>query len=91
MTHRFHPWFDRKFVFVATRQTWGEDRVFFLDDQGVQHSLPLVWTDAADPDVFVAIAAGRSPFRVADLVALSELVVRARDGDCQDNSAETVR
>lgn len=37
-------------------------------------SLPVGWTDAVEPDVFVTLAAGRSPFRVADLLALAQLV-----------------
>ena len=61
-------------MFVAVRQTWGEDRVFFLDEEGVQRSLPRGWTDAADVDVFVALAAGRSALRVADLLELVELL-----------------
>src|SRR6516225_4922894 len=73
VTHPFHPWSGREFVFVAVRQTWAEDRVFFLDADGRQHSLPVGWTDAAGPDVFVAVAAGRCPFRVADLLALARL------------------
>ena len=80
MTHRFHPWFDREFVFVAVRQTWGEDRVFFCDAQGTQRSLPVAWTDAAEPDVFVAVAAGRSALRVGDLVALADLIATVRAG-----------
>ncbi|HTY34009.1 DUF5372 family protein, partial [Mycobacterium sp.] len=28
MTHPFHPWSGREFVFLAVRQTWSEDRVF---------------------------------------------------------------
>src|SRR5215468_6312488 len=59
VTHPFHPWSGREFVFVAVRQTWAEDRVFFLGSEGRQYSLPLGWTDAAPPDVFVAVAAGR--------------------------------
>ena len=78
MTHPFHPWSGREFVFVAVRQTWGEDRVFFLDEEGTQRSLPAGWTDAVAPDVFVAMAAGRSPFRVEDLVGLAELIDRFR-------------
>ena len=74
MTHPFHPWLGREFVFVAVRQTWGEDRVFFFDEEGVQRSLPRGWTDAADVDAFVVVAAGRSAFRVADLLALVELI-----------------
>lgn len=76
MTHPFHPWHGREFVFVATRQTWGEDRVFFLAEDGMQKSLPTGWTDACGPDVFVTMAAGRSPFRVEDLVALTDLITR---------------
>jgi Family of unknown function (DUF5372) len=74
VTHQFHPWFGRTFVFVGVRQTWGEHRVFFLDDEGGQHCLPVRWTDAAEPDVFVAIAVGRCPFRVDDLSTLASLI-----------------
>ena len=59
---------------VAVRHTWGEDRVFFLDEEGTQRSLPRAWTDAADPDPFVALAGGRSAVRVEDLLALAELL-----------------
>jgi hypothetical protein len=74
VTHPFHPWSGREFVFVAVRQTWAEDRVFFLDSEGRQYSLPVGWTDAAPPDVFVAVAAGRCAFKVTDLLALAWLV-----------------
>jgi len=59
---------------VAVRHTWGEDRVFFLDEEGTQRSLPRGWTDAADLDPFVALAGGRSALRVEDLLALVELL-----------------
>jgi hypothetical protein len=84
VTHPFHPWVGREFVFVAVRRTWGEDRVFFLDEDGTQRSLSRGWTDAGDPDAFVALAAGRSALRVVDLLVLVELVdgLRgAREGD----------
>ncbi|HUH67592.1 MAG TPA: DUF5372 family protein [Mycobacterium sp.] len=74
MTHPFHPWFGRVFVFLAVRQTWSQDRVFFLDSQGRQFSLPAGWTDAVDVDPFVAMAAGRCPFRFTDLVELRGLI-----------------
>jgi hypothetical protein len=74
VTHPFHPWAGREFVFVAARQTWGQDRVFVVDEDGRQCSIPRAWTDVRDEDPFVTVAAGRSPFRVADLVALGELV-----------------
>jgi hypothetical protein len=74
VTHPFHPWCGREFVFVVARLTWGEDRVFFLDKDGVQRSLPRAWTDAADVDPFVVLAAGRSPFRVEDLLAVVEVI-----------------
>ena len=61
-------------MFVVARRTWGEDRVFLFDEDGVQRSLPRAWTDAADVDPFVALAARRSPFRLEDLVALAGLI-----------------
>jgi Family of unknown function (DUF5372) len=64
----------RAFVLVGIRQAWGEDRVFFFDEQGTQRSLPTGWTDAAAPDPFVALAGESSAFRVADLLALGELI-----------------
>lgn len=68
---------------MAVRHTWGEDRVFFLDEEGTQRSLLRAWTDAADTDPFVALAGGRSALRVEDLLTLVELVdgVRAAGGD----------
>jgi hypothetical protein len=84
VTHPFHPWVGREFVFVALRQTWGEDRVFFLDAEGTQRSLPSGWTDAVEPDAFVALSGGRSLFRVADLLALVELIDGARRADGDD-------
>jgi hypothetical protein len=65
-------------VLVAVRQTWGEGRVFFLDEEGTQRSLPSGWTSAADADPFVALAAGRSAVRVEDLLALVELLDSVR-------------
>jgi hypothetical protein len=78
VTHPFHPWRGRELCFVAVRQTWGEDRVFFTDDENRLRSLPRAWTDAADVDPFVALAAGRSAFRLEDLLELAELVERRR-------------
>jgi len=74
VTHPFHPWRGRELVFVVARRAWGEDRVFFLDGGGVQRSLPRAWTDMAEVDPFAVMAAGRSPFRVEDLLALVELI-----------------
>ena len=48
--------------------------MFFLDEDGQQFSLPVGWTDAAELDAFVTMAAGRSPFRFADLVELRRLM-----------------
>jgi hypothetical protein len=85
VTHPFHPSCGREFVFVVARRTWGEDRVFFFGEDGVQRSLPRAWTDAGDVDPFVALAGDRSPFRVVDLLELVGLVaeLRGRSIDCQ--------
>ena len=78
MTHPFHPLCGRQFEFVARRRNWGEDRVYYHDERGELGSLPTGWTDAADTDPFVVLAAGRSPFRIADLLDLADLVEQVR-------------
>ena len=90
MTHPFHPWVGREFVFVAVRQTWGEERVFFLDGGGAQRSLPLGWTDAADPDPFVVVAAGRSAMRVVDLLELVGLLDGFRAGSGEPGAVKEI-
>ena len=42
------------------------------------------WTDVGEPDVFVAVAAGRCPFRVADLLGLAELIDGSGGPDSTD-------
>jgi hypothetical protein len=76
VTHRFHPLFGREFEFVVHRQNWGEDRVHLRDGRGELFSLPAAWTDVAPVDPFVVIAAGRCPFTLAGLLALTDLVDR---------------
>ena len=58
------------------RQAWGEDRVYFLDSSGQLQRLPASWTDVVGEDPFVAVAAGRSPLRVEELLLLADLVSR---------------
>ena len=78
VTHPFHPLFGRALDVVVRRHNWGEDRVYFRDGQGHLTSVPAGWTSAVAEDAFVAVAAGRSRFRVQDLVDLAALVVGLR-------------
>jgi len=67
--------YQQKFELVSYRQNWGEDRIWFQDTKdGRLHSLPMSWTDLGGLDPFVAVAAGRSLFRVADLIELAKQV-----------------
>jgi hypothetical protein len=81
VTHPFHPLRGREFALVTYRHNWGEHRVYFHDDTGRLVSLPAQWTSLFPLDPFVAIAAGRSPFRVQDLLELSHLVARIQRGE----------
>ncbi|MES9901183.1 MAG: DUF5372 family protein [Sedimenticola sp.] len=74
VTHPFHPLFGRCFELLTLRQTWGEFRVFFYDDQGALKALPADWTDAGAVDPFVTLSAGQAHFRPADLLALIKLL-----------------
>ena len=59
---------------MAVRHNWGEDRVYYRDEQGQLASVPASWTDVIPPDPVVAVSAGRSPFRLQDLLELARLV-----------------
>jgi uncharacterized protein DUF5372 len=76
VTHPFHPLAGQELEFVKRRKNWRLDRVYVFDDGGKLVSLPAEWTDVVAEDVFVVVAAGRSPFHVAGLLELSDLVVR---------------
>jgi hypothetical protein len=52
--------------------------VWFYDEQGRLRGLPSAWTDRAPADPFVVVAAGRSAFRVCDLLELAEYVEARR-------------
>jgi len=74
VTHPFHPLFGREYELIDYRHFWGEDRVVYVDESGRARSFPAHWTSAAAEDPAVAVSAGRSHFRIADLVELEKLV-----------------
>jgi hypothetical protein len=85
VTHPFHPLAGREFDLVVRKNNWAEDRVFFFNDDGQLVSIPAGFTDVDPPDPFVAVSAGRSAFRVEDLLEVATLVeglrpVRRRRG-----------
>ena len=59
---------------MTRRQNWGEDRVYYSDDEGGVVSIPARWTSVVEEDPFVVVAGGRCLFRVEDLLALAWLV-----------------
>jgi hypothetical protein len=59
---------------VIYRNNWGENRVYFHNAEGRLISLPAQWTSVVAEDPFVIMAAGRSHFRVEDLVKLVGLL-----------------
>ena len=59
---------------TARHVAWGEDRVMFFDAHGRLRSLLSSWTDVQTPDTFAQASAGRSWFRIDDLLRLSALL-----------------
>ena len=74
MIHPFHPLAGRDLQLVTCRQNWGEQRVYFYDDDGRLMSVPLLWTTLAAVDPLTELAGGRSAFRVDDLLELRALL-----------------
>ena len=72
--HPFHPYRNIEFEIDSVRRIAHERRVFFFNTKGRRSSVPLHWTDIGPKDPFVAVSAGRSFFRVADLLGLVRLI-----------------
>lgn len=65
---------------MTRKLTWGEDRVFYYDASGRLKSLMTNVTDVVERDAFDRISAGRSAFRLDDLLELRRLFEK-RKGD----------
>ena len=74
ITHPFHPGRGQQFQLVTVRHNWGNELIYYHDAQGRLVSVPAAWTDRAPPDPAVVVSAGRSPFRVEDLLELTRLL-----------------
>ena len=59
---------------MTYRQNWGEDRVYFHDQQGQLTSIPADWTSIGPDDPFVVVSRGRAAFRATDLLELAALI-----------------
>jgi hypothetical protein len=88
VVHPFHPLPGQELELVGYTHAWGEDRVFFRAPIGDQvWTLPASWTDLAPTDPFVAVAAGRSLFRVEDLLRLAHLLGEMTSRGCKRDFA----
>lgn len=60
--------------YVVTGKRWGEARVTVETADGTLRSLPVGWTDLLPVDPAVMVGRGRAPFRLTDLLALTDLI-----------------
>ena len=74
VTHPYHPLLGKQFELVNYTFCWGEARVYFHDDRDRLCSMPAIWTSVGVVDPFVEVSAGRSPFRVGDLLELQRII-----------------
>jgi hypothetical protein len=63
---------------VTRNREYGEERVYYRDQNGRMRFLPVRWTSLAAPDPFVLAAAGKAYFRLEDLIRLAEQVKELR-------------
>ena len=95
MTHPFHPLHGREFELIETTSVLGVGLVHYTADDGTLRTIRQAFTSAAAVDPFVRVAAGRSAFRVSDLLALSALLDSLDGGGCAgretDGAVETVK
>ena len=63
---------------VSHRKYFVEDRVYFLDTAGSYRSIPAQFTSLAPQDPFVTMSAGRSHFRIEDLLELAMVLEKLK-------------
>ena len=59
---------------VTQRHNWGSAQVYYLDNAGKLRQLPIAWTSLSAADPVIVTGAGRSPFKLADLLELTHLL-----------------
>ena len=69
----------------------GVEWIQYTGDDGTLRTIRQAWTSAAAVDLFVRVAAGRSPFRVSDLLALAALLDGLDGDDCAEGKAGGVK
>ena len=74
IVHPFHPGHGQQFPIVTIRQNWGEELLYYRNRVGRLVSIPARWTDRIALDPAVVVSAGRSAFRLEDLLELTRLV-----------------
>jgi len=74
VTHPFHPLSGRRLVCVGERYNRYGKRLLLQVDKERICSVPPQWTDVVALEPEVALSAGRSSLRLADLLELAELV-----------------
>jgi hypothetical protein len=79
ITHPFHPQRGTKFVLTTRKSNWGEDRVMYFDAQGKLRSMLASWTSVGNEDLFTQASAGRSWFRVDDLLKLCAQIAELKE------------
>ena len=85
IVHPFHPLYGQQLLLVTIRHNWGEDMLYYRDPKGTLVSVPARWTDRIAADPVVTVSAGRSPFRLEDLLELARLVAAGEQEAADDH------
>jgi len=95
VTHQFHPLHGREFELIEIRSMRGVGLVQYTADDGTLRTIRQAFTSIAAVDPFTRVAAGRSAFRVSDLLALAALLDSLAGDDRtiqeSDGGAEAVK
>ena len=74
---------------VGRHLAWGEDRIFCYGPEGQLKSFLVNITDLFPIDAFTRISAGRSAFRVDDLLELRERLDRSKRGEGERHDVQS--
>lgn len=74
IVHFFHPLCGQRFEVIGIRKNGNRQWLYFQDDEGQVHSVPVSWTDLYETDAYAEAGEGQVHFRIPDLLKLADLI-----------------
>jgi hypothetical protein len=74
ITHPFHPKKGKVFYLIDRKKVWGDDRIFYVNENGQLCLIPANFTDAFEKDPFIELSNEKCVTTFDSLMSLMHIV-----------------